>query len=81
MLAYPGSRPGALVYVEQNERTNLQHFFGRDDENEEAEEDWKLREDGLKTLCYGQISLILLLSPGAIRDHLVMEIDLKHIKG
>jgi hypothetical protein len=79
--AYTGSRPGALVYVEQNERTNLKHFFGREDDNEEIEEEWDLREDDLKTLCYGQISLILLPNPGGIRDHLVMEIDLKHTKG
>ncbi|OOQ83285.1 hypothetical protein PEBR_35308 [Penicillium brasilianum] len=79
---YPdGSRPGALVYVEQNERTNLKHFFGREDDNKEIEEEWDLREDDLKTLCYGQISLILLPNPGGIRDHLVMEIDLKHTKG
>ncbi|CAG7936683.1 unnamed protein product [Penicillium nalgiovense] len=78
--AYTASRPGALVYVDQNERTNIQHFFGGADENEEHE-DWDLREDDLKTLCYGQISLILLPNPGGLRDHLVMEIDLKHTKG
>jgi hypothetical protein len=40
--------------------------------------DWDLGNEDLKTLCYGQISLILLPNPGGNRDHLVMEIDLKH---
>jgi hypothetical protein len=80
--AYTASRPGALVYVEKNERTNVQHFFSNaDDEEDEHEDDWDLRHEDLKTLCYGQISLILLPNPGGIRDHLVMEIDLKHTKG
>lgn len=80
--AYTASRPGALVDVEKNERTNVQHFFDNADDGREAEaEDWDLRNEDLKTLCYGQISLILLLNPGGIRDHLVMEVDLKHTKG
>ena len=80
--AYTASRPGALVYVEKNERTNVQHFFSNaDDEEDEHEDDWDLRHEDLKTLCYGQISLILLPNLGGIRDHLVMEIDLKHTKG
>jgi hypothetical protein len=81
--AYTGSRPGALVYVDKNERTNVQHFFSNAKDGEEAqdEEDWDLRADDLKTLCYGQISLILLPNPGGVRDHLVMEVDLKHTKG
>ncbi|KAJ5982359.1 hypothetical protein N7451_012459 [Penicillium sp. IBT 35674x] len=44
-------------------------------------ENWDLRSEDLKTLCYGQISLILLPNPGGARDHLVMEVDLKHTKG
>jgi hypothetical protein len=83
--AYTASRPGALVYVEKNERTNIQHFFGCVNDAEVTEADmmdqWDLRDEDLKTLCYGQISLILLPNPGSIRDHLVMEIDLKHTKG
>ncbi|KAI2791759.1 hypothetical protein POX_c04637 [Penicillium oxalicum] len=80
--AYTGSRPGALVYVEKNERTNVRHFFSITDEGEEDhEEDWDLRDEDLKTLCYGQINLVLLPNPGGLRDHLVMEVDLKHTKG
>ncbi|KAJ5604790.1 hypothetical protein N7510_009944 [Penicillium lagena] len=81
--AYTGSRLGALVYVDKNERTNVQHFFSNAIDGEEGhdEEDWDLRADDLKTLCYGQISLILLPNPGGTRDHLLIEVDLKHIKG
>jgi hypothetical protein len=27
--AYTASRPGALVYVDRNERTNVSHFYGQ----------------------------------------------------
>jgi hypothetical protein len=75
--AYTASRPGALVYAEKNERTNIQHFFGNADDDERTPEDeWDLRHEDLKTLCYGQISLVLLPNPFGERDHLVMEIDL-----
>ncbi|KAJ6057049.1 hypothetical protein N7460_000323 [Penicillium canescens] len=83
--AYTASRPGALVYVEKNERTNAEHFFGSVDDVDAIEKDtmdeWDLRDEDLKTLCYGQISLVLLPNPGGIRDHLVMEVDLRHTKG
>ncbi|KAJ5098773.1 hypothetical protein N7532_005774 [Penicillium argentinense] len=80
--AYTASRPGALVYVERNEKTNIQHFFGNaDDGDRPPEDEWDLRHEDLKTLCYGQISLILLPNPTGERDHLVIEIDLKHTKG
>jgi hypothetical protein len=69
--AYTASRPGALVYVEKNEKTNVQHFFGNADDDERTPEDeWD-----------GQISLILLPNPTGECDHLVMEIDLRHTKG
>ncbi|EYE98420.1 uncharacterized protein EURHEDRAFT_210637 [Aspergillus ruber CBS 135680] len=35
----------------------------------------------LKTLCYGQISLVLLPNTGRIRNHFVVEVDIKHTKG
>lgn len=79
--AYTGSRPGALVYVEKNEKTNIEHFFGNDDYEGAPEEEWDLRHQDLKTLCYGQISLILLPNPTGERDNLAMEVDLKHTKG
>lgn len=49
MSAYTGSPAGLLVSVEQNERTNLEHFFGHEDDNEEKEEDRDLGESDLKT--------------------------------
>ncbi|KAE8397492.1 hypothetical protein BDV37DRAFT_291961 [Aspergillus pseudonomiae] len=81
--AYTASRPGALVYVERNERTNISHFYGRGNNDNEGDEEaeWDTMSEDLKTLCYGQISLILLPNPHGPRDHLVMEIDLKHTKG
>ncbi|KAJ5111419.1 hypothetical protein N7532_001954 [Penicillium argentinense] len=80
--AYTASRPGALVYLERKEKTNIQHFFGNaDDDDRPPEDEWDLRHEDLKTLCYGQINLILLPNPTGERDHLVMEIDLKHTKG
>ncbi|KAE8334283.1 hypothetical protein BDV24DRAFT_173079 [Aspergillus arachidicola] len=67
----------------RNERTNISHLYGRcNNDNEGNEEaDWDTMSEDLKTLCYGQISLILLPNPHGPRDHLVMEVDLKHTKG
>lgn len=83
--AYNASRPGALVYIEKNERTNVQHFFGNvndvDVGEDDATEEWDLGDEDLKTLCHAHISLLLLPNPGSIRDHLVMEVDLRHTKG
>jgi hypothetical protein len=46
--AYTASRPGALVYVEKNERTNVQHFLSNaDDEEDEHEDDWDLGHEDL----------------------------------
>ena len=71
------------MYVDKNERTNVQHFFSNAIDGEAAhdEEDWDLSADDLKILCYGQISLILLPNPSGVRDHFLTEIDLKHTKG
>lgn len=81
--AYTASRPGALVYVERNEQTNVSHFYGDGIPSNDNDEqfDWDSMSEDLKTLCYGQVSLILLPNPGSYRDHLVMELDLKHTKG
>jgi hypothetical protein len=42
-------RPGALVYVEKNELTNIQHFFGCVNDAEVTEADmmdqWDLRDE------------------------------------
>jgi hypothetical protein len=82
--AYTASRPGALVYVDRNERTNVSHFYGQNNSDEVVEEqqiDWDSLTEDLKTLCWGQITLVLLPNPGGLRDYLAMEVDLRHTKG
>ncbi|KAL2847243.1 hypothetical protein BJY01DRAFT_212753 [Aspergillus pseudoustus] len=82
--AYTASRPGALVYVDRNERTNVSHFYGQsnsDDVVEVQQIDWDSLTEDLKTLCWGQITLVLLPNPGGLRDYLAMEVDLRHTKG
>jgi Protein of unknown function (DUF3435) len=79
------SRPGALVYVKRNEKRIKGYCIGEDDSEEdepdEAEDntDWEDEDD--KTLCYRDVTLLLLPNPNCIRDLLVMEIDLNHTKG
>jgi hypothetical protein len=41
--------------------------------------DWGEEHD--KTLCYGDVTLLLLPNPDGIRDVLAMEVDVKHTKG
>lgn len=49
--AYTASRPGALVYIEKNERTNVQHFFGNLNDIDVGEDDatgkWDVGDEDL----------------------------------
>jgi hypothetical protein len=91
-MAYTATRPAALVYVRRNEKRVKGPCIGEDDSDED-EEDNKERDDGKsdedsdwgeeydKTLCYGDVTLLLLPNPDGIRDVLAMEVDVKHTKG
>ena len=96
LIAGTATRPGALVYVRRNEKRIKGHYIGEDDSDEEEEakdkhghnrndssdrgdSDWEDEDD--KTLCYKDVSLLLLPNPGSIRDLLVMEVDIGHTKG
>jgi Protein of unknown function (DUF3435) len=87
-MAYTATRPAALVYVRRNEKRAKDPCIGEDDSDED-EEDNKERDDGKgdedsdwgeehdKTLCYGDVTLLLLPNPDGIRDVLAMEVDAK----
>lgn len=97
ILGGTASRPAALVYVRRNEIRVRGSCIWEDDSEEETEEakdnygynkndssdrgdsDWEDEDD--KTLCYRDVTLLLLPNPGCIRDLLAMEIDLCHTKG
>lgn len=81
--AYTTGRLGALVYIERNEKINIQYFFGNNNNNNkrEPEHEWDLRHKDLKTLYYRQISLILLPNLTRERGYLVIEVDLRYTKG
>jgi Protein of unknown function (DUF3435) len=82
-MAYTATRPAALVYVRRNEKRVKDQCISEDDSDED-EEDNKERDDGKgdkdsdwdeehdKTLCYGDVTL-LLPNPNGIRDVLAMD--------
>ncbi|KAH6662715.1 hypothetical protein B0J14DRAFT_685428 [Halenospora varia] len=89
--AYTASRPGALVYVERNIRVKKRAYLTPNDSLDEMDADkmdvdndpTNLEEDvkALKTLCYKDVTLVLLLNPRGIRDILAMEVNLQYTKG
>ena len=86
IIAGSATRPAALVYVRKNEKRITSYCIGENDEEEDGtakgadcDSDWD--DIDAKTLCYGNVSLILLPNPGSIRDLLAMELDICHTKG
>jgi hypothetical protein len=80
------------VYVRRNEKKVKGPCIGEDDSDKDEEDneersdrkgdedsDWAEEHD--KTLCYGDVTLLLLPNPDSIRDVLAMEVDIKHTKG
>ena len=67
-----------MVYVARNEKKNHGYAIGEDDEDEgvdesresgeedSADHDWD--NEQAKTLCYGDVTLLLLPNPDGIRD-------------
>lgn len=81
LQAYTATRPGALVY----KQTNRENLKMHDIESESGGESRIPDKTGLewaeiKTLCYRDVTILLLPSPGG-RDVLAMEVTLRFTKG
>lgn len=95
ICAYTATRPGALVYVERNnkvlskdaveaheEKKMLGDDDDEDDEDGAASNEEPLDpEEIMQCLCYKHIKLVLLPNPEGERDVLAVEIDLRFLKG
>lgn len=81
LSAYTATRPGALVYSAIDRKKQREHYIGW--ENDESENDSRTdcASEGVKTLCYEDVTLLLLPNPSADRDILVIEVTLKYTKG
>jgi hypothetical protein len=75
MIACTASRPGASVYVALNEMKSRGYAIGEDEdgndnrgsgEEDSTDHDWD--NEQAKTLCYGDVTLVLLPNPDGIRD-------------
>ncbi len=83
LSAYTATRPGALVYKVTNKRAQREHYIGWEVDEDSANEgnepnlDWEV----IKTLCYEDVTLVLLPNSDGNRDVLVMEVALKYTKG
>jgi len=82
--AYTATRPAALVYKLIDRRKLKEHYIGWEDEsgsdadtNDEMDLEW----EEIKTLCYEDVTLLMLPNPEGKRDILVMEVKLKYTKG
>lgn len=94
VCAYTASRPGALVYVERNIKVKKSTSLTPDDSSDEMgkmdADEMDVDDDptgpeehveALKTLCYEDVTLVLLPNPAGIRDILAMEVNLQYTKG
>jgi hypothetical protein len=82
--AYTATRPAALVYKSIDRRKLKERYIGWEDEsgsdadiNDEMDLEW----EEIKTLCYEDVTLLMLPNPEGKRDILVMEVKLKYTKG
>jgi len=81
--AYTATRPGAVVYVPTDKKKVREHYIGweEDEDSERDPNDMELDEESIKTLCYEDVTLLMLPNPDGKRDLLVMEVTLRHTKG
>lgn len=83
LSAYTATRPGALVYKATNRRAQMEHYIGWEDDEDSANEgnEANLGWEDIKTLCYEDVTLVLLPNSDGKRDVLVLEVALKYTKG
>ncbi|KAK5562715.1 hypothetical protein LTR43_011671, partial [Exophiala xenobiotica] len=81
LSAYTATRPAALVYKVTDPIKQREHYLGwendEDNDNGKMELDW----EDIKTLCYEDVTLLMLPNPEGKRDLLAMEVTLKYTKG
>jgi hypothetical protein len=81
LSAYTATRPAALVYKVTDQIKQREHYLGwendEDYDNDKMELDW----EDIKTLCYEDVTLLMLPNPEGKRDLLAMEVTLKYTKG
>ncbi|KAB2570183.1 hypothetical protein DBV05_g11146 [Lasiodiplodia theobromae] len=81
LSAYTATRPGALVYSATDRKKQREHYIGWENDGSEEDERMDYTAEEVKTLCYEDVTLLLLPNPQADRDILVMEVTLKYTKG
>ncbi|KUJ21856.1 uncharacterized protein LY89DRAFT_768042 [Mollisia scopiformis] len=94
VCAYTASRPGALVYVERNIKVKKSTSPILDDSLDEMDEldadEMDVDDDptspeehieALKTLCYEDVTLVLLPNLAGIRDIFAMEVNSTSLLG
>ena len=83
LSAYTATWSGALMYKMMSRRKQRKHYliWEADDDNlDNNENKMDLDWEEIKTLCYKDVTLLLLPNPNRKRDILVMEVVLKYTK-
>lgn len=81
LSAYTATRPGALVYSATDKKKQREHYIGWENDASDGGEEMDCTAEQVNTICYEDVTLLLLPNPGANRDILVMEVTLKYTKG
>ena len=83
LSVYTATQLGALMYKMTNRRVQREHYIDWEDDEDSANEENELSLDWeeIKTLCYEDVTLVLLPNSDGKQDVLVMEVALKYMKG
>lgn len=79
--AYTATRPAALVYTAINRTKQREHYLGWENDEPSDNDEMDLDLEDIKTLCYEDVTLVMLPNPEGNRDLLAMEITLKYTEG
>lgn len=84
LSAYSATRPAALVYKKVDRQKQKEHYLGWENDDPEeldSSDQMDLDFEDIQTLCYEDVTLVMLPNPDGKRDILAMELTLKYTKG
>jgi hypothetical protein len=81
LSAYTATRPAALVYKATDQVKQREHYLGWENDKHDDDDKMELDWEDIKTLCYEDVTLLMLPNPEGKRDLLAMEVTLKYTKG
>lgn len=80
LSGYTATRPAVLVYTTTDRRKKREHYIGWENDDSDNSDPMDLDLADIRTLCYEDVTLVMLPNPEGKRDVLAMEVTLKYTK-